>query len=77
MQDIFQELQTSHNLAMGETEFYASSFKALLLRKVEAYRAAHALPHQGSVPRFARGAGGSKKFYGVRLKGDGAGASGS
>ena len=66
MQVIFQELKESHNLSMEETEFYASSFKALLVQKIEAYRAAHGIVGSGG-PRFARQSLGGRKFFGVRL----------
>ena len=52
---------------MTENDFYTSSFKALLLQKVKAYRTANGLADQGVVPRLARRARGSEKFFGVRL----------
>jgi len=66
MKAIYDQL-TPKGLGMAENEFYTSSFKALLLQKVKAYRAANGLADQGVVPRLARQARGSEKFFGVRL----------
>ena len=66
MQGIFLELKHSHNLPYTEEQFYATSFRALLVQKIDAYRAAHSIAGSGG-PRFARQSSGGKKFFGVRL----------
>ena len=56
---------------MSESAFYASSFKALLLQKIKAFRAQNSMPDsmQGG-PRYKAPRSGSARFYGVRLLGD-------
>ena len=66
MKDIHDKLELL-GLGMTENDFYTSSFKALLQQKIKAYREAKGLPDQGAVPRYARPASGSHRFFGVRL----------
>ena len=66
MKDVYEMLMP-HGIGMTENDFYNSGFKALMLQKIKAFRAANGLADQGVVPRLARAARGSEKFFGVRL----------
>jgi hypothetical protein len=71
MEELYQELRASHRLDMHDRDFYASSFKALLLQKIKTFRAQHGMPDsmQGG-PRYKGPRSGSPRFYGVRLLSD-------
>eukprot|EP00966_Prymnesium_polylepis_P117710 2721224-Prymnesium_polylepis.1 len=66
MQQIYNSL-VPRGLDTTEQQFTATTFRALLCDKVKAYCVANGLPEQGTVPRYARAASGSNKFFGVRL----------
>jgi hypothetical protein len=66
MQQIYNSL-VPRGLEMTEQQFTATTFRALLCDKIKAYCVANRLPEQGTVPRYARAASGSNKFFGVRL----------
>ena len=75
MQAIYEQLKGSHNLDMEAQAFFEGQFRPLMLQKIAAYCALHGLPgHGGGSPRYARGSGSSKKFYGIRLAPDGYGS---
>jgi hypothetical protein len=72
MEELYQELNASHNLDMSEHDFYNSSFKVLLQQKImKTFRALHGMPDsmQGG-PRYKPPRSGSARFYGVRLLDD-------
>mmetsp|Transcript_82832 Transcript_82832/g.165327 ORF Transcript_82832/g.165327 Transcript_82832/m.165327 type:complete len:646 (-) Transcript_82832:147-2084(-) len=62
--DIYAKLK--ENLIQTEQQFYVSNFKALLIQKIKAYRAANGITGNGG-PRYAPPRNGPNRFFGVRL----------
>ena len=65
---LYGMLRDQHGLAMTDTDFFLSPFKALLLQKIKAFRAKQGTSqYRRGGPRYASPRSGASRFYGIRL----------